>query len=169
MIKKYYYQKKPYHFESSDKFYCDFDSINSAYKLTLNKKVWKDIDIRQLEMIIKLEILRNRLGNNEVDLMSYRSQMQQIVYEYAQNDKQNVFEETEIHDTFYDFLNMVVRKEEKRMNNRVVQAITGALISALAGTKVGTFIADYQERQQRKLVDEVINKSIQVRIIKGKK
>ncbi|MGE5404074.1 MAG: hypothetical protein ACM3PP_03960 [Candidatus Saccharibacteria bacterium] len=114
MLSNYSFQKKPYHFESSTDYFCDIDAISTAESRTIQKKNWPADDVDQLAVIVQLEKLRNALGLNIISLQDYNDQIQQFARDYSKRRNQNVFENTDIHDTFYALLNDVYRQKGVR-------------------------------------------------------
>jgi hypothetical protein len=96
--------KKPYHFESSNNF-CDLKKIEKAKSIVQKKLEMKKVDIQQLETIIKLEQLRYKLAKDEIELTQYKELVKKIDVDFFKENNIDIFENTEVHDEFYYYLN----------------------------------------------------------------
>jgi hypothetical protein len=95
---------KPYHFESSENF-CDLKKIEKAKSIVIKKRAMTKAEIRQLEAIVKLEILRYKLAKEEIELIQYKELVKNIDVDFFREDNLDIFENTEVHDDFYYYLN----------------------------------------------------------------
>lgn len=100
------YQKNPerYHFESSDGFY-ELPKIRRAEKSALMAHDWKSDEKRQLQAIVKLEIARSKLANNQIGLDRYQKLVRSLSDDYSLVSNAHVFDDTKIHNSFYRALN----------------------------------------------------------------
>lgn len=96
--------KKPYHFESSNSF-CDLKKIEKAKSIVQKKLTMKKADIQQLEAIVKLEKLRYKLAKDEIELIQYKELVKNIDVDFFKENNLDIFENTEVHDDFYYYLN----------------------------------------------------------------
>ena len=96
--------RKPYHFESSDRF-CDTKKIEKAKSLVHKKIKMDKINNKQLDTIVKLEKLRHKLAVSEIELTKYKELIKNTDIEFFKENNFDVFENTKVHDYFYRYLN----------------------------------------------------------------
>lgn len=97
-----------YHFETSDQFVSQV-KIRIAQEKTLLARRWKDSDRAQLEAIVNLEVLRNRLAEGKVAFEKYKIEVDQRIASFFAESHRHIFDDTEVHEEFYRQLNEVYR------------------------------------------------------------
>lgn len=97
-----------YHFETSDQFVSQA-KIRIAKEKTLQARRWNDSDRAQLEAIVNLEVLRNRLAEGKVTFENYKIEVDQRIASFFAESHRHIFDDTEVHEEFYRQLNEVYR------------------------------------------------------------
>lgn len=96
--------KELYHFESSQH-YCDKNKIIKAYNKAVKEQELNRVDIAQLNTIFELEILRYEYAKKKVTLSKFKAEIDRLNISFFELSGFHVFDETDLHNKFYDFLN----------------------------------------------------------------
>lgn len=102
--------KQPYYYEICSTEYCDMDDILRAANLT--KKAFASNDqLKQLKVIVKLEILKYQLANNSISLEQYMTEKENIIHSYSNGSISSIFNDSTVEAYFYEILNKIMLGE----------------------------------------------------------
>lgn len=97
--------KEPYHFESTDNYFCSVKIINEAFESVKNEKNWDENSLAQINALYQLEIARYDFACNKIDHDLYLKSIRSLAADFYNNYGISIFKETDIHDSFYEKIN----------------------------------------------------------------
>lgn len=105
--------KIKYHYENDENYYIRKDILEEAYEKCEKLKSWKERDIEQLNKLYTLEKNKIDLVENVLEIKQFRENMVKIVRGFSEAYDISVFEETKIHNKFYELINEIYEKMEE--------------------------------------------------------
>jgi hypothetical protein len=103
-----------YHFENDENCYLGKKILDIAYERCKNEYKWTSANIEQLNQLYNLEDLKIKVVEGKIEISFYREEIVKILKKFSREFKISVFEETKVHNKFYEVINNIYKEMEEK-------------------------------------------------------